>query len=83
MTPLGKYAELIASIISLAVIGVTLAAYLIEPNNVPTLLNDAFWVCLGVVFGTRVATNGAGRMAAAAHMRLDAIGAPAADIPSK
>jgi hypothetical protein len=79
-TPLGKYTELIASIISLAIIGVTLAAYLIYPNNVPGLLSDAFWVCLGVIFGARAATNGAGKMAAAAHMRLDAIGAPAADL---
>lgn len=74
--PLGKYAEIVASIVAVAVIATSLALFILDPGGIPPSLNDAFWVSVGIVFGTRAATNGAGRVAAAAHARLDAIGAP-------
>ncbi len=79
-SPLGRYGELVASVLSAAVVIAALAAHL-----VPSLVTDTAWLdsaallVIGVVLGQRQTTNGAAKIATAANRRLDAIGAPAAD----
>lgn len=79
-SPLGKYGEVAATIISTAVVIVWLLMHAaIVPAGDTTAIDTAATLVLGVVLGQRATTNGAGKIAEAAHRRLDAIGAPAAN----
>lgn len=85
-SPLGRYGEVAAAIVSVGIIGAAILVHLIPPSlfglSAPldtSWLDNAALIALGVVLGQRSTTNGAAKIAAAAHARLDAINAPAAD----
>lgn len=81
-SPLGKYGDIVAAIASAAVITAWLLAHLLPTIVTDTsTLDSAATFVLGVILGQRATTNGAAKIAAAAHMRLDAMGAPAAAAP--
>ena len=81
VTPFGKYADILTTIVAL---GVIVAAITLHLFNVSFLHNDdAFidnlaWLAAGAMFGTRAAANGYAGQVVAAHKRLDLIGAPPA-----
>lgn len=83
-SPLGKYAQLVAAITAVMVIGAYVAGILFELSAAPTLKDFAL-IALGAVFGSSAATNGwkavnvdTRNQIAALHRRLDTAGAPAA-----
>jgi hypothetical protein len=85
-SPLGRYGEIAAAIISVGIIGAAILVHLIPPTLLglttppeTSWLDNAALIALGVVLGQRSTTNGAAKIAAAAHARLDAINAPPAD----
>lgn len=81
-SPLGKYGDIAAAIVALAVILAALAAHVFPGALHVTdtgFLDNAALLVLGVVLGQRSTTNGAAKIAMAAHLRLDAIHAPAAN----
>lgn len=53
MSPLGRYAEGVAAIVSLALVTVWLVILLLGGQPAVELTNAA-WVALGYIFGTRV-----------------------------
>lgn len=53
MSPLGKYAEGVAAIVSLALVAAWLVILLLGGTPAVELTNAA-WVALGYIFGTRV-----------------------------
>lgn len=53
MSPLGRYAEGVAAIVSLALVSVWLVVLLLGGSPAVELTNAA-WVALGYIFGTRV-----------------------------
>lgn len=76
ISPLGKYSEAAAAITAVAIVMAALAAHLgILPNTNTAWLDTTAGVAVGVILGQRQSTNGAGKIAAAAHARLDALGA--------
>lgn len=81
-SPLGRYGDIAAAIVAMAVILAAVAAHLFaRPLEVTdtAFLDNAALLVLGVVLGQRSTTNGAAKIAVAAHQRLDAIHAPAAN----
>ena len=80
-SPLGKYGELVAALISAAVIAAALLSHVVPglAGTDTSWIDNAALLVLGVVLGQRATTNGASKIAAAAHRRLDAIHAPPAD----
>lgn len=87
-SPLGKYSAVVASIVAIAVIIAYLAALLfagvlgLTGADVGGLRDFAF-IAVGAVFalGGQQGSNQAAAAAEAAHLRLDALGAPpAADL---
>lgn len=72
--PLGHYSEIVAAIVAIGVVVVYLLTVLFPTqfgasgNNA---LDAAFWAVLGYIFGTSRFTNGATKIATAAHVRLD------------
>lgn len=88
-SPLGKYSDLGASIVSILVIGAWIAVHVLivvvqslggtVPPGVDTAeLDLGGTLALGVILGQRATTNGASHIANLANARLDAIGAPSA-----
>lgn len=77
MSPLGKYSDITATIVSILVIAAWLLAHtgVLMPTSTDAL-DTAATLIIGVVIGQRATTNGAGKIAQAAHTRLDAIHAP-------
>lgn len=82
-SPLGKYAQEVAAILALLVIGGwladLLAASFLPGVTVPPALQTGGMVAFGAVFGSAAAVNGVKGSIVAAHARLDKIGAPQAD----
>lgn len=81
-SPLGKYGEIVAALISAMVVFAALAAHLFPALAGPSgtaWLDNAALLVLGVVLGQRATTNGAAKIAEAAHKRLDQINAPPAN----
>lgn len=85
-SPLGRYAEAVAAVITVSAVLVALGIHAAEAavalgGAIPPVLNLT-WIdglaltVTGYVFGARSATNGASRQALAAHARLDALRAP-------
>lgn len=82
-SPLGKYSDIAATLVSVAVVlawlsihgalilGVAHAGDTSQVDTAATLI-------IGVIVGQRATTNGATAVAASANLRLDAIGAPSA-----
>lgn len=80
-SPLGRYSEAAALVTALSVMAAWLAVQvglLTVPHN-PAALNAAATFALGLLLGQRSTTNGAGKLALAAHARLDALSAPPAN----
>ena len=72
-SPLGRYSEAAALVTALAVVATWLVVQvgiLPTPAN-PGALDAAATFALGLLLGQRSSTNGAGKMAAAAHDRVD------------
>lgn len=79
-SPLGRYGELVAAMAAGLVVLAWIVGQLsiLGATSTPALDNAAVLV-LGVLLGQRATTNGAAKLAAAAHTRLDELGAkPAA-----
>jgi hypothetical protein len=76
-SPLGKYGDVVAAFASGAVIVAWLVAHMLPGlgADASALDTSAIFV-LGVILGQRTTTNGAAKVAQAAHQRLDAIHAP-------
>lgn len=90
-SPLGKYSAVVASIVAVSVIIAYLAALLfgsllgLQAPDVGGLKDLAF-IAIGAVFalGGQTSSNAATISAEAAHLRLDAMGAPpAAELAAK
>ena len=73
-SPLGKYSQIVASVLAVVIIcaAVAFAALGIESGFV----HDAALIALGAVFGSFATVNGLKAPVMAAHARLDAINAP-------
>lgn len=80
-SPLGRFAELAALVVAISLIASWLAVELgfVTPPGDKTALVASATLAIGIVLGQRATTNGAAKIAAAAHRRLDAIHAPPAD----
>jgi hypothetical protein len=83
VSPLGKYAAPAAALGALGIIGAYLAALLFGtglavPVDSVEGLKDLALLAAGALFGSAVAVNGYKAPVAAAHARLDAMGAPPA-----
>lgn len=82
-SPLGRYSEVIAAAVVLLVVVAGIAVMVglaIPPDEATkTALLALVSGVVGVVIGQRATTNGAAKVAQAAHRRLDAINAPPAD----
>lgn len=78
-SPLGQYAELAALIGAWAVLGVWLLSFTsLGIVARADALDIAGAGALGILLGQRATTNGAAKIASAAHSRLDEMGAPPA-----
>ncbi len=77
-TPLGRYSDVAATAVAILVIVAWVAIHLglAVSNQSSAEIDTAATFVLGVVLGQRASTNGAGKLALAAHRRLDAIHAP-------
>jgi hypothetical protein len=72
-SPFGSYSAVLTSIVALAVIAAAIVSHLIgQPDE---FIDNLAFAAFGVVFGLAPALSSGGA-AAAAHARLDAIGAP-------
>lgn len=80
MSPFGPYADKVAVVAALAIMLAWTVSQLLGVTPTESL-STAFTLCLGYLFGSRAATNGASREASAANVRLDKIGAPPATLP--
>lgn len=80
-SPLGRFSEIAALVVAIALIAAWLGVQIgiVAGNNDNTALTAAASLAIGVVLGQRSTTNGAAKVAAAAHRRLDAINAPPSD----
>lgn len=73
-SPLGRYSELAATIVALAVTGAWIVVHLGAVATTDTqAIDTAATLVVGVVLGQRATTNGAGKIAAAAHERIDVL----------
>lgn len=57
-SPLGQYAQAIASIVVVAVIAAFLVSIVAGNQDAASSLNGPFWAALGAVLGSSVAVNG-------------------------
>lgn len=80
-SPLGRFAEVAALVTAIALVAGWLAVQLglVVPPGDNAALTAAASLAIGVVLGQRATTNGAAKIAQAAHKRLDQINAPPAD----
>jgi hypothetical protein len=76
---LGKYGEGVTALITAFLIVSAVGAHVFLPQADMTFVDAAALLALGALYGKTSAANGYASMALAAHRRLDAIGAPAAD----
>lgn len=74
-SPLGKYSEVAALVTALGIVAVWLLSQIGVVPNVGdgTALAQAAALAIGLLLGQRSTTNGAAKIAAAAHQRIDAI----------
>ena len=77
-SPLGRYSDITAAIVAgLLVLAAVVAHLGLVVVTDTAWLDTSAGLVVGVILGQRATTNGAGKVALAAHARLDAIGAPA------
>lgn len=72
--------EIVTNLITAFLIAVAVLAHTMGVTNDLTFVDAAALLALGRTYGTISAANGYARQAIAAHARLDAIGAPPADL---
>lgn len=74
-SPLGRYSEVSAFLAAIAVIVAWLAVHtgLLSTAGDTAAIDTAFALVIGVLLGQRQSTNGAGKIAASAHSRLDVL----------
>lgn len=79
-SPLGKYSELgaVLTALGLVVVWLTVQVGLVTAPSDPGALNSAAALAIGIILGQRSTTNGAAKIALAAHKRMDAAGIPPA-----
>jgi hypothetical protein len=73
----GKYGEIVYGAITAFLIVAAVTAHVFTPTVDLTFVDAAALLALGALYGKTSAANGYAKSTAAAHMRLDAIGAPA------
>lgn len=76
---LGQYSELVSALITAFLIVAAVLAHVFLPSTDLTFVDAAALLALGALYGKTSAANGYAKSAFAAHKRLDAIGAPAAN----
>lgn len=80
VTPFGKYADLVTSLITaFLVVAAVVQHALSGPNGDYTFIDAAALLAVGALYGKQSAANGYAKAVDAAHKRLDAIHAPPAD----
>lgn len=80
-SPLGRFSDVAAAVTALALVAAAILAHMGVVAVADTAwLDTSAGLAIGVILGQRATTNGAGRIAQAAHTRLDAIHAPPADV---
>lgn len=77
-SPLGRWAEPAAVFTALGIVIVWILSLVAVVQRSPEL-DAAATLSIGIILGQRSTTNGAARLALAAHKRLDSIGAAPAD----
>lgn len=75
-SPLGKYAQVVAAGVSIVAVGTALLSRPLAFAD-PFIDNIAL-ICVGAIFGSFATVNGLKQPVEAAHVRLDALGAPPA-----
>ena len=76
-SPLGRYSDLVAAIVSVVLVLAAILAHVNLFGAIDTAwLDTSAGLAVGVILGQRATTNGAAKIATAAHVRLDAMGAP-------
>ena len=75
MNPLGKYAQLVAAVIAVTIIGAYVAVEVLSAMGIvrtsPDGLRTAALLALGAVFGSTATINGVKQPIDAAHRRID------------
>lgn len=88
-SPLGRFSEVAALVTAISLVAAWLFVQLgiVVGNGDSTALTAAASLAIGVVLGQRATTNGAGKIANAAHIRIDklteAVAVAHADNPHK
>lgn len=81
ISPIGKYSDAVAAITALIIVVAAVLAHLgVVVVSDTNWLDATSGIAIGVILGQRWSTNGAGKLASAANVRLDAIGAPPAAV---
>lgn len=78
-SPLGKYSQVVAATIAIAIIGAWIVSEFMRGLGIfdnAASFKDFALIALGAVFGSAATINGVKAPIDAAHRRLDAIGAP-------
>jgi len=74
-SPLGKYAQLVAAVLAVAIIGAWISAELLYSARVipvqPSGLKEVALIAVGAVFGSAAAINGVKAPLESAHSRID------------
>lgn len=79
MSPFGRYSDLAALIAGLGLVAAAIVAHLgIVAVTDTAWIDTSAGLAVGVILGQRSTTNGAAKIALAAHARLDAMHVPAA-----
>ena len=76
---LGKYQEVVTAVLTVFLVVAAVATHAVRPDQPATFLDAAALLALGATYGKQSAANGYAKMAEAAHVRLDRMGAPPAD----
>ena len=79
MSPFGKYAELVTTLVTAFCIAVAVLSHALGSAADLTFVDAAALLGLGALYGKTSAANGYAAQARAAHKRLDALGAPPAN----
>jgi hypothetical protein len=78
---LGKYSEIVTAILTVILVVAAIAPRIFGMQQADlTFIDYAAALALGAVYGRTSAANGYAREARAAHVRLDKLGAPPAEI---
>jgi hypothetical protein len=81
-SPLGRFSDIVAALTALALVTAAILAHTgVVPVSDTAWLDTSAGLAIGVILGQRATTNGAAKLAVAAHDRLDKISAPPAAEP--